>query len=457
MKIETNINIKDTLEYSKIPYNQKKKIIAMVSLEAPEVVTDKTKQRAPIDLVCVIDRSGSMEGEKLNLVKASLSFMVEQLQNGDKLSLVTFDTQVKTEFAELAMDSEGKSKALKVIRSINAGSSTNLSGGIFEGYNIMKKRKVQTEISSILVFTDGLANYGLTKTIQILDAMEKIQEMKQKLSLFTFGFGKDHDPNMLKPIAEAGRGLYYFLEREDEIPNSFADCLGGLLSTVGQNIKVSVKPRGENKVLQSLSRFPCKKTDDQLEISIGDIYSEEKRDLLFEIEIPEIDYVTESFKVLDITLDYFNVLTSKIETFSFVSSIERPMKVDKFDVNYEVDKQRNRIETNEALRKAKEFSDKKDLAEGRKVLQCQIERIEKSISGEDKLCKAMVEDLKNLLKELKDVTSYISTGSKFMSEMEQTTNHQRNTKMTSTAVLYETKKKKEMKCDSETYVSNWKK
>lgn len=454
-KTEKNLQIivKDTLEYSKVPYNTTQKLIAMISLEAPEVVKDEKKERPPVDLVCVMDRSGSMEGDKLALVQASMSFVVEQLKKDDVLTLITFDTYVKTEFTQLKMSEKGKKEALDAILSINAGSSTNLSGGLLKGYKILSERKDAPEISSLLLFTDGLANYGLTKTHEIVNAVTKIQEsMKSKVSLFTFGFGKDHDANMLKPIAEAGRGMYYFLEKEDEIPNSFADCIGGLLSTVGQNITVSIKPRGETKILQSLSKFTCKKNNGEFELSIGDLYSEEKRDLLFEIEIPKLDLPMDTQKILDVTLSYFNVLSLSMETFSFVSSVERPQDVVQLNTNYEVDKQRNRIETNTALRKAKNLSDKKLLNEARKVIQDQIEFIEKSISGKDKLCLALIDDLKNLMKELKDVKTYESYGSKWMSEMEQTTNHQRGTKSSNTSKLYETSEKVKTKQESSEYM-----
>ena len=57
-----------------------------------------------------------------------------------------------------------------------------------------------------------------------------VEKLSKRTTVYTFGFGKDHDGNMLRAISEEGQGIYYFLEKKDDIPKSFADCLGGLLS-----------------------------------------------------------------------------------------------------------------------------------------------------------------------------------------------------------------------------------
>ena len=58
--------------------------------------------------------------------------------------------------------------------------------------------------------------------------------------MYTFGFGSDHDAHMLKAISDAGNGMYYLVENEENIGESFAHCLGGLASTVAQGIQMTV-------------------------------------------------------------------------------------------------------------------------------------------------------------------------------------------------------------------------
>ncbi len=60
-------------------------------------------------------------------------------------------------------------------------------------------------------------------------------------------------------MAEAGRGLYYYIENSENIPESFADCIGGLLSVVAQNIVLKIKPLNETIILDVMAKYPKKK------------------------------------------------------------------------------------------------------------------------------------------------------------------------------------------------------
>jgi uncharacterized protein YegL len=250
------LSLKGTFEWDALSFNEQHTLYFMNSIKAPTFTSETSSQRAPIDVVCVIDVSGSMEGEKLSLVKKTLQFMIQQLTSTDRLALITFDTRVTVEFAFVGMDQFGKKRASGKVDGLSAGTSTNFSGGLFQAFQLIKDRKDPNDVCSILLFTDGLANHGITKTPDILRAMDKM-DLKSS-NLFTFGFGKDHDANMLRPIAEAGHGLYYYIEKEDEIPNSFADCIGGLLSVVAQNIKLIVKANGTCKILSSFRKYQQK-------------------------------------------------------------------------------------------------------------------------------------------------------------------------------------------------------
>jgi len=80
----------------------------MTSIIAPTYIPKEGEIRAPIDLVCVIDKSGSMGGEKIRLVKESLLFMIDQLKSGDRLSIVSFDSSVKVEINLTDVDEKRK-------------------------------------------------------------------------------------------------------------------------------------------------------------------------------------------------------------------------------------------------------------------------------------------------------------------------------------------------------------
>lgn len=66
--------------------------------------------------------------------------------------------------------------------------------------------------------------------------------MKKPCNVHTFGFGAQHSESLLQALATTSEGTYYFIENEDSIPTSFGDCLGGLLTVAGQNLKLTIHP-----------------------------------------------------------------------------------------------------------------------------------------------------------------------------------------------------------------------
>ena len=59
-------------------------------------------------------------------------------------------------------------------------------------------------------------------------------QIGRQACVFTFGFGVEHDADLLHAVADAGNGLFYYIDNSDSIPESFCDCLGGLLSVAAQ-------------------------------------------------------------------------------------------------------------------------------------------------------------------------------------------------------------------------------
>ena len=63
-----------------------------------------------------------------------------------------------------------------------------------------------------------------------------LSQIGRQTCVFTFGYGSEHDAGMLRAVADAGSGLFYYIDNVDCIPDSFCDCLGGLLSVSAQVI-----------------------------------------------------------------------------------------------------------------------------------------------------------------------------------------------------------------------------
>ena len=172
VKTGDRIELSCQAEYQAYPYNEEQDCWSLVNLKAPCHEEDEESKRAPIDMVAVIDKSGSMAGEKLKLVKLTLEFVLKQLKEDDRLSIVTYDDHVYVDFQLSKMSKGNREEALGRIKRIRDGSCTNLCGGLLKGLcQVMDRGADKNDVASVLLFTDGLANQGITNKEGIIAAM----------------------------------------------------------------------------------------------------------------------------------------------------------------------------------------------------------------------------------------------------------------------------------------------
>lgn len=230
---------------SKLAHDQDNELHALLTFNPPAV---DEEERAPIDIAVVLDRSGSMDGEKIDYAKRSLLKLVEHLKPQDTLSLTVFDSSVDLVFGTTQMDEEGRRTASEEIGKIYARSATNLSGGLFMGLDLLRKLKPDGRVRKCLLFTDGHANAGIFDTDQLLAAA---QEYRCGIGISTFGYGSNHDARLLDGLAMDGS--FYYIDSPDKILQAFGAELGGLISTYAQNVKVRLSPAEGVEIVEVLN------------------------------------------------------------------------------------------------------------------------------------------------------------------------------------------------------------
>eukprot|EP01123_Difflugia_compressa_P010859 TRINITY_DN409_c0_g1_i3.p1 TRINITY_DN409_c0_g1~~TRINITY_DN409_c0_g1_i3.p1 ORF type:complete len:471 (+),score=75.26 TRINITY_DN409_c0_g1_i3:63-1475(+) len=412
---ETNIILSSTAEQSVISCGKSDNVSLLVSLKAPYF---EETYRAPIDLVTVIDRSGSMGGLKIELVKETLKFIVRQLKSKDKMSIVIYDHDVEIVYPLTEMDLSAKEKANRAITQICSRGSTDLCAGLLTGIDVINKRESKNDVASVLLFTDGLANAGIQNADGIVAEMTKKASPPTETSplgslpcsVHTFGFGSDHDVNILKAIADRGSGTYFFVENKDTIADAFADCLGGLLSVVAQNISLEVEGINGTIVDMVKTAYPTVNQHSRYTIAIGDIQSEEERDVLLIVTVPEYVQQIDQSSIIRAKLSYFNVITSKQEETTCQCVVSRNNDLTPCVYNLKVDCQRNRLFAADALSEAKKKGDAGDYKGARDAIDRVREIIRKSKTSNDPFVVALLQDLDQSYSGLHDRESYTTYG-----------------------------------------------
>lgn len=365
----------------------------MVKLTAPE---QEMKSRPVQNLSFVIDRSGSMSGEKLDYTKKAVSFAVGHLGPQDYCSVVAFDDMVTMVASSHKV--ENKDALKMAVESIYSGGSTNLSGGMLMGLREVKLAYKENQINRVLLLTDGMANVGVTDHGALV---EKAREMASGgVTLSTFGLGDDFEEDLLQAMAEAGGGNFYYIETPDQIPGIFDQELTGLLSIVAQNLSVKVKP-GPGVSVTGVLGYPFT-TGEGITVNLPDIYSGETKILLLELVISPL--AEGAHKLLNVELDYADIrenlaLVNLKADLNVTASTEPGAEPAE---NVEVIKQVELFQCAHAKEEAIRLADQGDFDASRQVLEEQFSKMQ---SLGDTVC---CNEISLEMKELQDNLSIMS-------------------------------------------------
>ncbi len=368
------INVDLALDkYHLLPGN-KQVAYLMVKLTAPEEIIEN---RPAQNLSFVIDRSGSMAGDKLDYTKKAVAFALGHLGQQDHCSIVAFDDMVSIVAASQPV--ENKDMLKQSVMGIYPGGCTNLSGGMLQGLREVKLAFKKEQINRVLLLTDGQANTGITNHKRLI---KKAGEMSGGgVTLSTFGLGRDFEEDLLIAMAEAGGGSFYYIQSPDQIPGIFEQELCGLLSTVAQNLTVKLKT-GDGVSVSGVLGYPFS-AGNGISINLPDIYSGESKIILVELVISPHD--EGSHKLLDLELEYADVrenlalvsLKATLETKFTNYPGEGPVE------NLEVIKHVELFRCAEAKEEAIRLADQGDYEGGRNVLNQQMMNISKLVQSND--------------------------------------------------------------------------
>jgi len=182
--------------------------------------------KTPLKIAIVIDRSGSMSGEKLEITKSAVAQFVRSLDPTDRVSLVTYDDQV-----DLVCGLEAPSEALaRRIEAIRSGGSTDLYAGWVTG------AKCVGSGGRVILLSDGLANQGRFTDALSLSQHASVSYEKYNVTTTTIGVGRDYDEGLMAGMARAGGGAHYFAHTASNITEAFSQERYSAGSTVIERV-----------------------------------------------------------------------------------------------------------------------------------------------------------------------------------------------------------------------------
>lgn len=415
--IDRKITLECINEFTKVKNDsEKKELTTMIHIKAPKLESTEERKKN-LRISAVIDVSGSMNGEKIELVKESLSFMVQELGENDEFGIVTFESNVKIELPIKKMDKENKEFALYKIKEIETGDCTNLSGGLFAGIDQIRTNNSNDTTNAVLLFTDGQANFGIVENKQLFSSLNMLIGNMNDHVIYTFGFGETHNSELLKKIAEKGNGTYSFIQNTSAMKEILVNCLGGLMSVVAQNLKLIVTPKEDIELVKIRTKFPMEKEGNSSVVLIKDLFSEESRDLLVILKTNKFkENDNEELSLVTYTLNYENIITGKTDTLTQTASIK--LSNDECDEkpNLILDEQRNRMDMLDELEKANRYAETGNLDAANLNINNLKAKLKNTVSANTNYTNVILNDLDYVQNAFTDVYAYNTKGSKMFAD-----------------------------------------
>jgi Ca-activated chloride channel family protein len=255
--------------------------ILEIRVQAP--VPSKEKSRPSLNLALVLDRSGSMQGEKLEYVKQAAIHVLDQLKEQDQVALVVYDNTIQVLAHNINITNGNRFELKRIVSGIEAGNMTNLGGGWLIGCKEIASSAREGTINRTMLLTDGLANVGETD-LEVL-SLHALEIYKDSISTSTFGVGEGFNEHLLEAMANRGGGNFYFIPQPDQIPQIFLKEFNDLVGITARKveIKLDLPVSVEWKVLGGWS---AEYKDGRLHIYVGDMPAGKTQDIYVKLQIP---------------------------------------------------------------------------------------------------------------------------------------------------------------------------
>ena len=204
-----------------------------VTLAADKV---SASSRPSVNLAIVLDRSGSMHGDKIVKAREAACEAIRRLDAKDIVSVVAYDN--RSEVIVPAQHVTEKEALIARVNAIEPRGSTALFDGVTAGAAELRKFRGRCEISRVLLLSDGQANVGPSSAEELGRCGALL--MKEGIAVSTVGLGVDYNEDLMTRLSQKSDGNSYFVEKSDDLPRIFASELGDVLSVAATKVALKV-------------------------------------------------------------------------------------------------------------------------------------------------------------------------------------------------------------------------
>lgn len=275
-----------------------------------EGIRREETERTPVNIAIVIDKSGSMNGNKLAQAKEAAIMAVERLGRDDYVSIITYSSKV-----DVLMPSTRVTNTTEFrhrIKSIRSNGQTALYAGTKRGIHELEEFLDENRVNRVILLSDGLANVGPSKPSDL----EKLGQMagSKGISITTIGLGLGFNEDLMTKLAYASDGNHAFVKHERDLVDIFNKEFGDVLSVIAQDIEIIIECEVGIKPIRLLGRR-AEVRGQTIRVKLNQLYGAQSKHLIIEAELDEAHEEGDQ-PFAKVTIDYRSLQNKSRETLS---------------------------------------------------------------------------------------------------------------------------------------------
>ncbi|MBI1891189.1 MAG: VWA domain-containing protein [Burkholderiales bacterium] len=321
-------------------------------------------QRSAANVAIVIDRSGSMQGDRIAQARRAAVMAIDSLTDDDIVSVLAFDDTV--EVVVPATKAVEKTAIKRAIERIQSRGSTALFAGVSKGAGEVRKFLDKARVNRVILLSDGQANVGPSSPAELGQLGSTLA--REGISVTTIGLGLGYNEDLMTQLAGYSDGNHAFVAKAEDLARIFRNEFGDVSSVVAQELEVIIRLSNGIRPVRILGR-EGEIMEGSVRLRMNQLYSEQEKFVILEVEVPP-GKAGDKLNLASVDVSYLNMQSKHKEQLSravavgFTDSAEKIAKaVDKKVMTSAVEQVSN-IKNKEALK----LRDEGKTEEAKKVL-----------------------------------------------------------------------------------------
>jgi Ca-activated chloride channel family protein len=321
--------------------------------------------RTPANIAIVLDKSGSMAGDKIYRAKEAARMAVNLLNENDIISIISYDSTVNVLVPATKVSDKASINA--AIDRMRSGGNTALFAGVSKGAAEIRKFLNKDRVNRVILLSDGQANVGPSSPTELGDLGASLS--KDGITVTTIGLGTGYNEDLMANLAGYSDGNHAFVKDAEDLARVFKYEFGDVLSVVAQDVEIIIRCKNGIRPIRILGRDGTI-LGQTVRTNMSQLYSEQEKFVLIEVEVPA-GTAKQEISLADVDVAYQNMQSRKQERLA--DNMKLAYSASREDVrraqNRQVEVTATRQIANEDSKKALRLRDKGQLEEAKSLLQ----------------------------------------------------------------------------------------